>query len=59
MDPRQRVFFTYDRVARAKAIAVLGQVDVHDVAEGVRGILRDAKLALLGISVEVDPLVCL
>ena len=50
---------TYDWFSCAKGVALAGQIDVDDVTEGIGGVLGDAKLALLGLSVEVAPLMWL
>ena len=50
---------TYDWFSCFKGVALSGQVDVNDVAKGIGGVLGDAKLALLSLSVEVEPLMWL
>lgn len=48
-----------DGVALGDLRALLGELDVDDVAQGVGGVLGDADDARLLVGVEVDPLVVL
>jgi len=50
---------TYDWFSRGERVAWFGQVNVDDIAKGICGILSNAELALLSLSVEVEPLVSL
>lgn len=48
---------TYDGLSAGESVTLRGKVDMHNVAESVGSVLGDAQLALLRLSVEVEPLV--